>query len=151
MSTQLSEARYYLLSLLDRVLYGSGRSRRVPESLFASKQRAYLDGIRLAVEANERASERLASAISEFGEFIYGNVRAEEVSIDDLRALIDDSRAPLEYWAWKAGSEETKRYALHFAGWIDERFEYIERNWSEIEEHGGYISETVRSPRSESS
>jgi hypothetical protein len=96
------------------------------------------------VQANERASEELSSAVAVFAEFIYANVRVEEASIDDLRALIEDARVPLEHWAWKTNVEETKQYALHFASQLDERFGYIERNWSEIQERGGYISEPAR-------
>lgn len=138
----LSEARYYVLTCLDRLLYGYGR-QRVPESMIASKQQAYLNDIRLGVEAYERASGNVRGAMRTYAEFIYQNVKVEEISLDELRVVIDEARAPLEHWAWKRDDEETKRQALHFSESLDERFDFIARYWSGMEKRGGYIGEAV--------
>jgi hypothetical protein len=141
MFAQISEARSYLRTWLDRLLYGHSRSRRVPDSLFASKQREYLEGIRLAVEAHERTSEKLAGAISVFEGFIYENVKADEVSIGELREFIRDGKITLEHWVSKTDNTEAKSYWLHFADPLEEHLDYIEKNWSAILERGSFINE----------
>ena len=96
MPSLFSEVRYYLGTFLDRLLYG-GRARRVPESLVSSMQQTYLNDIRSALEAHRQAGEKLAVAIGDYERLIYKNVKVDEVSLEELRAIIDDARKALEY------------------------------------------------------